>query len=99
MTAIGNGIKNTATYLLAATIVKNQYGKNFTLQNAKTDMTIMAKILEEEMGEAEVEKKLNTALAIFEKKGFIQRKDGLYEILNIPLIRQYGRRIEHKLVK
>ncbi len=31
MMAIGNGIKNTATYLLAATIVKNQYGKNFTL--------------------------------------------------------------------
>ncbi|HEA67859.1 MAG TPA: hypothetical protein ENI07_13710 [Desulfobacterales bacterium] len=99
MTAIGNGIKNTATYLLAATIVKNQYEKNFTLQNAKTDMTIMAKTLEEEMSEAEVEKGLNTALAIFEKKGFIQKKDGLYEILNIPLIRQYGRRIEHKLVK
>jgi len=99
MTAIGNGIKNTATYLLAATIVKNQYDKNFTLQNAKTDMTIIAKTLEEEMSEAEVEKELNTALAIFEKKGFIRRKDGLYEILNRPLIQQYGRRIEHKLVK
>ncbi len=62
-------------------------------------MTLMAKTFEEEKSEAEVEKGLNTALAIFEKKGFIQRKDGLYEILNRPLIRQYGRRIEHKLVK
>ena len=99
MGTIGEGVKNTATYLLGATIVKNRYGASFTWQKAKTDMMLMAKSLAEETGEAEIEKGLNAALAIFEKRGILRRRNDLYEILNLPLIQQYGMRIAHKLDK
>ena len=98
MSTIGKGIKNTSTYLLAATIIHNQYDKNFTYARVKGDMLTMAGTLKEELDEAELEKRLITALSIFEKRGFMQKKGNLYKILNKDLILQYGSRIEHKLL-
>jgi len=107
MTTIGSNVKNTSTYLLANTICRNDYAINFTFEDAKKDMLALARYLEGDVNESEIEKMTRTGLKIFEKRGFVKSKNGkrwhffkrktnMYQITNMPLLRQYSNRIAHQ---
>ncbi|MBA4395583.1 MAG: hypothetical protein C0407_18685 [Desulfobacca sp.] len=98
MAAIGRGIVNVDTYLLAAALILNQK-YTYKTQDALTFMGTISAMVGEETDSNKLEKKLASATKNFLARGFIEKEGDHYRIMNMPLIEQYANRIKHKMPK